>query len=354
MTASAQTTGTPPAATQSPDRVQWVDFSKGLCIVAVVSMYATGYVQGLHEAPGWMQYWVDFAKPFRMPDFFLIAGLFLSRSIDRPWRTYLDKKVVHFIYFFALWTTIYFVAEALREPYDGGRGLLLDYLGLYVEPFHMLWFIAMLPVFFLVTRLLRRVPWLIVLLAAALLQIWSPESEFRQLDRFNERYVYFYIGYIFAPHAFRLARWAADNRAQALSALSLWALINGGLVWAEMSEWPVLSLALGVYGAGAVIVTGSLASGYRWMDWLSYLGQNSIVVFLAFFFFLVAAARGLLHLDMIDDIGTQTTIVTICAIAGPLMLFRLTRHTPLKYLFKRPAIKPLKSRAASGVPTRLL
>ena len=37
MTASAQTTGTPPAATQSPDRVQWVDFAKGLCIVAVVS-----------------------------------------------------------------------------------------------------------------------------------------------------------------------------------------------------------------------------------------------------------------------------------------------------------------------------
>ena len=38
---------------------------------------------------------VAFAKPFRMPDFFLLSGLFLSRVIDRDWKTYLDRKVVH-------------------------------------------------------------------------------------------------------------------------------------------------------------------------------------------------------------------------------------------------------------------
>jgi uncharacterized membrane protein YcfT len=47
---------------------------------------------------------VAFAKPFRMPDFFLISGLFLARVIDRDWRTYLDRKVVHFVYFYLLWT----------------------------------------------------------------------------------------------------------------------------------------------------------------------------------------------------------------------------------------------------------
>jgi len=33
-----------------------------------------------------------FAKPFRMPDFFLISGLFFSVVIDRDWRTYLDRR----------------------------------------------------------------------------------------------------------------------------------------------------------------------------------------------------------------------------------------------------------------------
>ena len=48
---------------------------------------------------------VAFARPFRMPDFFMISGLFLASVIDRDWRNYLDRKVVHFAYFYLLWMT---------------------------------------------------------------------------------------------------------------------------------------------------------------------------------------------------------------------------------------------------------
>ena len=47
-----------------------------------------------------------------MPDFFLISGLFLAQVIDRDWRTYLDRKVVHFAYFYLLWTAIQFAVKA--------------------------------------------------------------------------------------------------------------------------------------------------------------------------------------------------------------------------------------------------
>ena len=30
---------------------------------------------------GWLQHVADFARPFRMPDFFLISGLFLARGL---------------------------------------------------------------------------------------------------------------------------------------------------------------------------------------------------------------------------------------------------------------------------------
>ncbi len=67
-----------------------------------------------HEAgqTGFMHAVVAFAKPFRMPDFFLISGLFLGLVIDRDWRTYLDRKVVHFAYFYVLWVTIQFGFKA--------------------------------------------------------------------------------------------------------------------------------------------------------------------------------------------------------------------------------------------------
>ena len=98
-------------------RHDWVDFAKGFCIVAVVTMWVVGEMQGYvnRGEAGWLGYFAVFAKPFRMPDFFLISGLFLSRVIDRPWRHYLDTKVVHYLYFFVLWTLI--VVPALACPH---------------------------------------------------------------------------------------------------------------------------------------------------------------------------------------------------------------------------------------------
>jgi len=46
-----------------------------------------------------------------MPDFFMISAC-SCRVIDRDWRTYLDRKVVHFVYFYVLWVTIQFAFKA--------------------------------------------------------------------------------------------------------------------------------------------------------------------------------------------------------------------------------------------------
>ena len=92
-----------------------------------------------------------------MPDFFLISGLFLAQVIDRDWRTYLDRKVVHFVYFYLLWTAIQFAFKAphVRAGARRCRHLWL-YLESFWEPFGTLWFIYLLPIFFVVTKLARQ------------------------------------------------------------------------------------------------------------------------------------------------------------------------------------------------------
>src|SRR6187455_3433089 len=102
------------------ERVAWVDYAKGICIVMVVMMHSTLGVGNAAGGEGFMHYVVAFAKPFRMPDFFLISGLFLSRVIDRDWRTYLDRKVVHFVYFYVLWVTIQFAFKAPSFAAEAG------------------------------------------------------------------------------------------------------------------------------------------------------------------------------------------------------------------------------------------
>lgn len=317
-------------------RVAWIDYAKGICLVAVVALYATNYVEGVVLKAGWMTDVILFARPFRMPAFFLVAGLFLARTIDQPWREYADKKILHFAYFFVLWTTIYFIAGLLKGEFAGSPSLWREYLDWYVEPFHMLWFIQMLAVYFLVARLVRRLPWVAVLLAAAALQIWEPDSGWRQLDRFGERFVYFYAGYIGAPLFFRIAAWARDNRLAALTVLASWGIINQLFVLAERADDRGIALALGFSGAAAVIGGASLLSRWRAMDWLRTIGENSLVVFLAFFLVTVGVTRLFAAIGMIGNPGVWSVALTAISVAGPLVFYRLTRHTPLRFLFVRP------------------
>ena len=103
-------------------RVDWVDYAKGFCIVFVVVMHSTLGVEAARAKDGWLHGLVEFARPFRMPDFFLISGLFLARVIDRDWREFLDRKVAHFAYFYLLWMTLHFVVKAADIAAAGGAG----------------------------------------------------------------------------------------------------------------------------------------------------------------------------------------------------------------------------------------
>src|ERR1044071_7748915 len=124
----------------------------------VVMMQSVLGVEAAAGQTGFMHALVAFAKPFRMPDFFLISGLFLSVVIDRDWRTYLDRKVVHFAYFYVLWVTIQFGFKAPGLAAEhGARGVAVMYLESFIEPFGTLWFIYLLPIFFVLVKLTRGV-----------------------------------------------------------------------------------------------------------------------------------------------------------------------------------------------------
>ena len=130
-------------------RIDWVDYAKGICIILVVMMHSTLGVEKAAGETSWVHSFIDWARPFRMPDFFMISGLFLASRIDRPWRQYLDTKVLHFAYFYILWMTIQYLTKSLGLIAEQGvLGAFQSYLLGFVQPFGTLWFIYLLAVFF--------------------------------------------------------------------------------------------------------------------------------------------------------------------------------------------------------------
>jgi uncharacterized membrane protein YcfT len=222
------------------------------------------------------------------------------------------------------------------------------YLLSFIEPFGTLWFIYLLPVFFVVTKLTRRAPPLLIWGVAALLEAAHVVTGWTVIDEFCARFVYFYSGYLFAAYVFAWSDRARARPGLALAGVGAWALINGGLVEFGLSEWPVISLVLGLAGAGAIIILGTLLARAHRLNFLRYCGEHSIVIYLAFFLPMAATRTLLLRAGPIHDIGAISLIVTIAGVIGALVLWRVALKVGADFLFERPAafwIAPKKPRA---------
>ena len=319
-------------------RIDWVDYAKGICLILVVMMHSTLGVEKAAAAVSWLHPFIEWARPFRMPDFFLISGLFLSSRINQPWREYLDSKVLHFIYFYVLWLFIQTVFKAcLTCGMEGAVDAAKVFFEGFAEPFGTLWFIYLLPIFFVLTKALHHVPPFIVFLAGAILLSLRIDTGWLMIDEFASRFVYFYLGFWLAKPIFAFAAQVnARSIPVILAGLVIWGITNALMVQAGLSLLPGFNLLLGVIGACAVISTGVLLSKFKLAEALRYCGQNSIVIYLAFFLFMATSRTVLLRLFPQFDIGWVSLAVTACGVVGPVILFWFTRGTILNFLFTRP------------------
>lgn len=325
------------------NRIDWVDYAKGICIVAVVIFYATSNVEASLNATGWMHYLVAFAQPFRMPDFFLISGLFVSRVIDRPLRAYIDTKVLHFFYFYILWITIRLLVQdgiGLLGPH--WRTILTGYFKLYIQPHGQLWFIYLLPIFFIVVRMFRWVSPALLIAFAVFLKLAEIDTGWKLIDRFCMYFVFFYSGHIFSLHIFSVANWARENIRKALLILAAWFIANGLMVILNLSYLPGMQLLMGYAGAAAILLLSSLLTLVPWMKWLRYLGQQSIVIYLAFVIPMAIMRAIIIKYQIISDVGTISLIVIAASIAGSLALNWMVSGTRMRFLFNRPEWASMK------------
>ena len=328
-----------------PGRSAWVDTAKGICIILVVMMHSTLGVGAEMGGEGFMHWVVAFARPFRMPDFFLVSGLFLSRVIDRDWRSYADKRVVHFAYFYVLWLVIQsgFKYGQLSggSPAEFARHIVVG----LIEPYSTLWFIYILAIFSVATKLLRRISPQILLAAAVSLQVLPIDTPSFLVNEFCDRWVYFVAGYLFAPRIFRIAGWASSHVGQGLAILAGWAFVNGVLALTPtaylavptLAEMPLVALALGLAGALAIVVGASMLTRTAAALPFRYCGEHSIAIYLAFFLPMAATRAVLVRTGIVADIGIVSMLVTSAGVVLPLVIERLFRGTPLGFVFRRPA-----------------
>lgn len=317
-------------------RIAWIDYGKGFCIILVVMMHSTLGVEAALQARGWLGEIVEFTRPFRIPAFFLLSGLLLSRTIDKPWPVYLDCKVAHFAYFYLLWLAI---SVAVKSGEVGIACAPARFLTGLVEPIGTLWFIFILPLFFIVTKLARTQP-AFLMAGALVLALWTPQTGWTVPDEFAARYVFFLAGYLGVRRAGALADWAAQNAGKALGTLVAWSVVMAAVTFtglgAYLAQSRIDALALGLAGAAALIVASSLLAERGRLSWVRAFGEASLPVYLAFFAPMAATRTAIVRFAPDMDPTIAAALVTMAALIVPLLIERMARGTPLGFLFLRP------------------
>jgi uncharacterized membrane protein YcfT len=340
------------AGRETASRNAWIDAAKGLCIILVVLFHSTLGVEKDLGAATWMHTVIEWARPFRMPDFFMISGLFLSARIARPWAQYLDAKVWHFAYFYVLWFHIHFGLRLKALVGEvGADGAIKQYLEAYIDPFGSLWFIYLLAVFCVVAKLVLRVPKPIITAVALAAHVLVPHTDVFLVDEFFARFVFFYIGYAYSALILEYANQLKRLPLLFLAGvLGVWALFNTlGLV-TGLASVPVIELVFAGLGIAAVIMFSVIITrgerGTMLGDALTYCGRNSIVIYLAFTIFMAITRTILVKLNLGLDGGLMALASASAGLFGALILHALVRNTPLKFLFVRPAMFQLGSASA--------
>jgi uncharacterized membrane protein YcfT len=332
------------------NRLDWVDSAKGISIILVVMMYSVFNVGQDAEGVGLFHYVIGFATPFRMPEFFLISGLFLDQVLGRTWRAYADRRVVHYLNFYAVWAVIHLVLKIGILSAAPGEAAV-DLLWAIVEPYGVLWFIYLLAAFSAVTKLaydLKAPKWAVWAFGAAF-QMAHIQTGSYLVDQFCAYFVYFYSGYVLAPRIFRLVETALANKGMAVLGLGTYAAINIALVFSPgfavlpnevqlgWAGFPGVRLMLAIAGALALCVTAGLITGFRATDWLRWLGEHSIVVYLVFVLPMSFIRIVLGKLGLIQDVTLSSFIVMTGSIAVSVALYLTVQKVGRgKFLFERP------------------
>ena len=131
------------------DRSRWIDIARGVSILLVVMLHSALGVSKVLGTSNGLEEVVAFAKPFRMPGFFLLTGILAARADKLSCLEFVDRKVVRFVYFYFIWAFAILLSKAMISGEVSAATLLLPGIESLLEPLGSLWYIVCLafPVF---------------------------------------------------------------------------------------------------------------------------------------------------------------------------------------------------------------
>lgn len=312
-----------PSSTLSQNRSDWVDVARGLGIILVVYGHALRGNFPLTDDASWQAVQDDLIYSFHMPLFFVLAGLFLWKSIEKDRRGFLASRWEQIIYPYLLWSAI---TAAIELPLAHFVNSPLSWHEVWQIPFNPIeqyWFLYALLLHQLIAFALFPRKWLLLAAVVVGLGLVSFLAGTWIVLRAMLYLPYLVVGIFAMPLLQVLARTTFTIRASVA--------VTGWLAFAAMfassflgAESMVRGYVLGFSGSLGLIAASMLLTPVTaFSRSLAILGQASLAIYVAHTIFFAGMRIGLKFIGFIPETGISFVAANVVGLLFPLILWRV-------------------------------
>jgi fucose 4-O-acetylase-like acetyltransferase len=131
-------------------RMPWVDYTKGIAIILVIYRHVwfgltRDHLDTLHYL--YLKHANDIVYSFRMPLFFVLSGIFISKSLaKRTKKQLVINKFDTLLYPYLIWAVIQVSLQIVFTKFTNSHRSLMDYLYIIIQPRNIdqLWYLISL------------------------------------------------------------------------------------------------------------------------------------------------------------------------------------------------------------------
>lgn len=324
-------------------RIDWVDAGRGLAIVLVVLFHATNWLgEAGFSVRGW-QLFDETIASIRLPLFFAMSGMFAVKWMTASWTALWRSKLSLYVWVYALWSVIATFSFMIGLNFQGAEGNYLsqlkNLLWAPVLPRFELWFIWALALFFVVAKLIHRMPRAVQLGVSGVLSVVALSGAFDGNTGWvgSAKYFFFFLCGMLLREA--IIRWSTSARPVVLATVFVvWvalALASSLLKLTALPGYYFVCCVVGVFAGVAFSRVLAKIPSPR------YLGARTLPIYLTHttvILIVVWLLWSAVPLPEFAALGAVLPpIVVAVAIAVSLGLSRLVSGTPvIRCLYEQP------------------
>jgi fucose 4-O-acetylase-like acetyltransferase len=291
---------------------------------------------------GFVDQWI---YGFHMPLFFFISGLFVERSLSKPFKDFVFDKLCTIAYPYFVWSILQSILQVLGSRYTNDKLSLGDIWKIGYQPIMQFWFLYTLFFILLVYGILHKLklpPVLFLIFAVLLYCLHGLNVSFGPwgvLYLFRRHAIYFALGVIVGSNTW-LSSIKSQTNVFALISVVLGGYLAVGLaVELQLTENAIAIPFIAMLGIVASVILAILLEKFDLLPFVKKWGMFSLEIFVVH-----AIAASVFRIVLQKLFGFTEPVMhfllgTVIAIYAPIILSVICSKLGFQYIFTLRSLK---------------